>query len=374
MMLRARAWLGLAICASAFLLAQAPSALAYPVSISRPTVTGRLAVGQTLTATPGTWTDSSGSPVVRYEYQWRGCVDVEYCTIALQGEGDRLVIPAEVEGDQISLTVVAYDEAGQQGIGTAEETAPIPYATTRYSVSENVSGGGSLTGAADEQTGAWEALNLDCPGACGTNYPYTPGTSVELTARPAPGATFLGWSGACSGTAPTCSFVVSTDETVAASFTPAPLPSGGPLPVPENGPSDAGAPAAGGAAAGTGALGSDGVLSEREEASASVERPPARLLGLHAPHGRRLQALLACQQKQPCRLTLNVSSEAGARLVASHSFTLAPGQRTSIGLLLDHAGARLLSRRHRLSVTARLMLRDGGREIAVGAEHATLKM
>lgn len=369
---RMSATLAVSAASAAFLLAQTPDSLAYPINTSRPVVTGKLAVGQTLTATTGTWTDSTASPIARYEYQWRGCVDVEYCVIALQGEGDHLTIPAEVEGDQIALTVIAYDEEGKMGIGTAEETAPIPYTTTRYIVSEQVSGSGSVTGAADEQTGWLEALNLDCPGSCG-EISYASGTSIELTAHPDSGASFVGWGGACLGVALTCSFIVSDNETVTASFTAASPPSGGPFVLPEgkeaDEPGESGWPATGGAA-----TGSDGVLGEREEAPAlSVAHPPARLLGLHALHGHHLQAVVVCQQARACHLTLAVFSEApNARLIASRSVVADQRRRTNIALTLDRAGVRLLARRRRLPATARLMLKVEGHWVSAGQAHLAL--
>lgn len=47
---------------------------------------------------------------------------------------------------------------------------------------------------------------------------YDADTSVDLTAAPAPGATFLGWSGACTGTDTSCTVSLGTAATVEAHF------------------------------------------------------------------------------------------------------------------------------------------------------------
>ena len=62
-------------------------------------------------------------------------------------------------------------------------------------------------------------------GACASTGPsrtckqtYDAGDSVELTAEPGAGATFLGWAGSCSGTTTTCTVALSDPATVEASF------------------------------------------------------------------------------------------------------------------------------------------------------------
>ncbi|MEZ4404621.1 MAG: hypothetical protein R3B06_31665 [Kofleriaceae bacterium] len=55
-----------------------------------------------------------------------------------------------------------------------------------------------------------------CGATCTARFPL--GTVVTLRAEPPAGVTFVGWGGACSGTLPTCSFVVVTDVAVDAAF------------------------------------------------------------------------------------------------------------------------------------------------------------
>jgi hypothetical protein len=61
---------------------------------------------------------------------------------------------------------------------------------------------------------------ISCPTACAASYPG--GTVVTLTAAPAAGSVFDGWSGAgCSGTGP-CVVTLQASAAVAATFSPAP--------------------------------------------------------------------------------------------------------------------------------------------------------
>lgn len=56
---------------------------------------------------------------------------------------------------------------------------------------------------------------INCPTVCSANF--ASGTSVTLTATPANGATFAGWSGACSGTG-SCTLSMTSSQAVTASF------------------------------------------------------------------------------------------------------------------------------------------------------------
>jgi hypothetical protein len=57
---------------------------------------------------------------------------------------------------------------------------------------------------------------IDCGATCSFNF--TSGTALTLTATPAAGSTFAGWSGACTGTGP-CSVMMSSAIAVTATFT-----------------------------------------------------------------------------------------------------------------------------------------------------------
>jgi hypothetical protein len=79
--------------------------------------------------------------------------------------------------------------------------------TTDYKLEVFVSGAGSVS----------SPPNIDCGTTCSANFPAF--TVVNLTATPAPGATFVGWSqGPCSGSAPTCQVTMSQAQEVSAAF------------------------------------------------------------------------------------------------------------------------------------------------------------
>ena len=65
-------------------------------------------------------------------------------------------------------------------------------------------------------SGTITASGINCPGDCAETY--ADGTAVTLSANPAAGSTFGGWSGACSGTG-RCQLTMDADKTVSGSFT-----------------------------------------------------------------------------------------------------------------------------------------------------------
>ncbi|WP_168204055.1 InlB B-repeat-containing protein [Aliikangiella coralliicola] len=79
--------------------------------------------------------------------------------------------------------------------------------TTQYTLTVTVSGSGSV---ASDDSG------IDCGSDC--SQAYNSGIMVALTATPAAGYSFSGWSGACTGTS-TCQVTMSQNQAVTATFT-----------------------------------------------------------------------------------------------------------------------------------------------------------
>jgi hypothetical protein len=122
-----------------------------------------------------------------------------------------------------NLTTAVWPSAGRTAISAAW-TLPNLYGLT---VSKAGTGSGTITSA---------PAGIDCGATCTASFEQA--STVTLTAAPATGSTFAGWSGAgCSGTA-TCAVTMSAAQSVTATFAlvPAPGPTPGPAPGPTPGP------------------------------------------------------------------------------------------------------------------------------------------
>lgn len=86
--------------------------------------------------------------------------------------------------------------------------------TRGWTLQVNLTGSGEVTVTPDGQAASV------CSGPC-TRLVGTLGSSVQLTAAPAPGLLFAGWQGACTGTG-TCNVVMDGSRAVTAVFTTAP--------------------------------------------------------------------------------------------------------------------------------------------------------
>ncbi len=88
-------------------------------------------------------------------------------------------------------------------------TATFAGGTASFQLTVSVTGAGTVSGG-----------GIDCGSSSSTcSAPEPAGTTVTLTATPAAGASFTGWSGACTGTARSCAVAMNAAKSVTARFT-----------------------------------------------------------------------------------------------------------------------------------------------------------
>lgn len=93
---------------------------------------------------------------------------------------------------------------------------------TEMGLQDTINNGATLyVATAGAGSGSVSGSGISCPGTC--SQADTPGTTVTLTATPAAGSTFSGWSGDCSGTT-SCTVLLNFDQHVTATFALSPSP------------------------------------------------------------------------------------------------------------------------------------------------------
>jgi len=102
--------------------------------------------------------------------------------------------------------VRAYNDAGDSA--PSNEGCATASSATLYTVAVTKAGTGTGTVASSPS-------GVACGSTC--SAAVASGTSISLSATPASGSTFLGWSGACTGTG-SCTFVVEADQSLTATF------------------------------------------------------------------------------------------------------------------------------------------------------------
>lgn len=143
-----------------------------PTNTALPTISGTAQVGQTLTATPGTW---SGNPTPTYSYQWqRGTTNIAGATSATY-----TLVSADA-GSTVRVVVTATNSAGSASANSANSatvtqapsnTAP-PEITGIAQVGETLTvSNGTWTGSpAPTYTRQWKSDGVNIAGATATTY------------------------------------------------------------------------------------------------------------------------------------------------------------------------------------------------------------
>ena len=263
-----------------------------------------------VTATGG----GSGNPVVFSvdSSSTQGACSVSDSTVSFTGVGS-CVIDANQAGNS------EYSAAPQ--VHQSLSIAPAPPGPT-LAVAKQGSGSGTVTSSPP---------GITCGSTC--SHAYDIGTTVSLTAMPAPGSTFVGWSGGgCTGIGP-CAVAMTADTTVTATFNRIPP--------------------------GTPKLGHVGVVGTtasvlvscmgRTGASCSVT---LTLAVTETVKGRKVLAITAKTSKKPNKKTV---------VVGKATVTVAAGHRKTVRVALNPTGKRLLVRYHKLKV--KLTITQSGKAI-----------
>jgi len=133
------------------------------------------------------------------------------------GTGSFALAPGQTAQTTLAIGVPAPYSLGTYDV-TVAATANAGTSTTRQTVtviepmhrlSLGISGTGSVSFSSPVKT---------CSSSCVTDYPESTTPTVTLTATAGNRATFTGWSGACTGTALTCTFTMNGDKSVTATF------------------------------------------------------------------------------------------------------------------------------------------------------------
>jgi hypothetical protein len=172
--------------------------VASPKNTVKPQLSGVAKVGEVLSCSQGTWSNSPSA----FEYFWfRGIEEIE------GAEASTYAVTAADAGKTLRCGVLAESPLGGAAFAESSNSLEIP-AARRLSVSKGGDGSGTVTSS---------PAGIDCGQTC--SFGAYQGDRLALTATPAPHSEFSGWSGECSG-AGSCEVTLgAADASVTAIFT-----------------------------------------------------------------------------------------------------------------------------------------------------------
>ena len=160
------------------------------------------------------WQMSTDYPLVQITHVATGVVTYARTF----GMSNRSIAPGAASSSKFTLPICIPQGASHLRVvadGVASAPTPVTVGVTGCTKALTVSSSGSGQG-----TVTSSPAGIDCGSTC--SHPFPDGVAVTLTASPAPGSTFTGWSGACSGTA-ACTVNLTEDSAVTATFTAKPV-------------------------------------------------------------------------------------------------------------------------------------------------------
>jgi hypothetical protein len=153
------------------------------------------------------WVDNSAGQA-GFAIERRRSTDITFLTVADVPPGmTSFVDPAIMDGITYCYRVKAYDGITESPY-SAEACAVSMVTSQAYTVSVTKAGTGVGTVASNP-------VGISCGSDC--SEAYLTGSLVTLTATPAQGSKFVGWSGGCAGTS-TCTIIGNAATTVTATF------------------------------------------------------------------------------------------------------------------------------------------------------------
>ena len=264
-------------------------------------------------------------------------VDVPLSELKLR-LGDKLTaVGAYTAADYPGLGfILDQDGPGSYTLGEptcVDPEAPSPPPNVKLSVTLTGAGHGTVVGS-----------GISCPGTCSASLPS--GKTVTLSARPASGSTFAGWSGAgCSGTG-RCQLKLTKNSAVSARFVP--------KPPPPTKASLVGSPTSNG----------NGVVLR---------------IRCSAPAGQRCLTKETLTTVETIRNRKVVAVSASGRgngkrtvVVGRAKGSPAAGSTLKVVVSLNSTGRSLLERFHRLPVTLTVLLNHNGRTTTVARRTVTI--
>ena len=124
-----------------------------PVSSATPSISGTASAGDTLNASPGTW---SGYPEPSFSYDWQDCPDNsgDGCSSVQSGASDQFTLSGADAGSLVRVVVTATNGVGSDATATSDFTAAVTQAPANI-LSPSISGTASAGDTLDASPGTW---------------------------------------------------------------------------------------------------------------------------------------------------------------------------------------------------------------------------